>query len=129
MTMLPERIQLLGVFAMAVLVPVGMAYFGVSRSFGAHPWWDMKTALIGAPIGGIIGLILMRFALTLRLGVSLLGLAGAVAAAWYGKTQFAASFAENALAGKLWYFGWIGIAVGVSAVVMALLARRVSSDI
>jgi hypothetical protein len=54
----------------------------------------------------------------LLLGLLVLGLA--IAAATYGKAQFAASFAEDSFAGRLWYFGWIGIAAGDAIIVAAL---------
>lgn len=114
--------QTIAVAALALIVPVALAWIGVSRSLGAHPFWDIKTAVIGAPVGCVLGLALMRLGPAARLtaGLAMLGLAATIAR--YGKTQFAASYAEDALAGKLWYFGWIGIAAGLALTIFALIA-------
>ncbi len=56
------------------------------------------------------------------LRVALFGLLtlAALAAATWGKAEFAASFAEDALAGRFWFFGWIGTAAGATALLAAL---------
>ena len=102
---------------LGALTPLAMAYLGLSVQWGAHPFWDVKTAFIGAGIGSVaaLGLAWLRKAWRLVLGLLVVG--GALSAATYGKTQFAASFAEDVLAGKLWFFGWIGIAAGLTLIV------------
>ncbi|MCG6902109.1 MAG: hypothetical protein LJE68_05455 [Rhodobacter sp.] len=108
---------------LALIVPPLLAWLGISARLGAHPWWDVSTALVGAPVGVVAGLFCLRRAKGAGFTLSLVVLAGAVAVAWYGKTQFAASFAEDAFAGKMWYFGWIGIAAGTSMLVFGALRR------
>ena len=113
---------LLGIIALAV--PVALGWFGAFQTLGAHPWWALKVALIGAPVGVVLGAVLSRYALLPSVIAGLVLLALAYGAAYYGKTQFAASFAEDAFAGKLWYFGWIGTAAGLSALLLAALIPR-----
>jgi len=122
--MLTGHSRVVAAMLIALLVPLALGYFGILRLLGSHPWWDFKTALIGAPIGCVIGLGLMRLGgmMARVIGLVLLGLA--IAMASYGRTQFAASSAEDLFAGKLWYFGWIGIAAGLSASLVAILAAR-----
>lgn len=122
--MLSARSRFIAALAVALLVPVVLAYSGIFRLLGAHPWWDLKTALIGAPMGCLAGLGLLRFGPVARRVTGLALLALAIAVASYGKTQFAASYGEDAFAGKLWYFGWIGVAAGMCAALIAILAPR-----
>ena len=102
--------------AIGAALVVAAGYFGVTQDLGAHPFWAFKVTWIGAPIGVILFLALWRVSTSILLGVVLLvlGVACMFAANW-GKTEFAASFAENALAGRIWYFGWIGAAVFMTA--------------
>lgn len=108
----------------ALILPIALGYVGVSQALGAHPWWGLSTTVIGAPVGCVLGLALavMRLGRVPRLiaGVAVSG--GTAAVAIWGKTQFAASYGEDALAGSLWYFGWIGIAAGLALVLFALLS-------
>lgn len=96
----------------AALIMVALIALDIARPLGAHPWWSQKTLLIGAPLGLILatllGLKLRPLPLTITFAVAT---ALTFATAKYGQTQFAASYAEDALAGKLWYFGWIATAV------------------
>ncbi len=92
----------------------------IARPLGAHPWWSQKTLLIGAPIGLIIatllGLKLRPISLTITFAIAT---AWAFACAKYGQTQFAASYAEDQFAGKLWYFGWIATGATLAAALTA----------
>lgn len=89
------------------------AILGLSQSLGAHPFWSTQIALIGAPVGALLALIL-RYATRFQWSSALaaLVLTGmALAMATMGKTRFAASYAEDVQAGQLWYFGWIAVAL------------------
>lgn len=101
---------------LTAIVMSGLIALDIARPLGAHPWWSQKTLMIGAPMGVIAGALLGYLigparALFLALGLLVL----AFATAKYGQTQFAASYAEDALAGKLWYFGWIGTGATLAA--------------
>lgn len=98
--------------AITTAVTLGLALFAwvidLPKDFGAHPWWSQQVVLAGAVIGLISGSVLQWVLKGHRL-TPLVLLVGAIAGfglAKYGQTQFAASFAEDALAGKLWFFGW-----------------------
>ena len=106
-------------FAAAVVLPVLLAQSGLFVRLGAHPWWGVQTALIGAPIGASLAMLPWLDGKRFILGSAVLGLSAA--AAMYGKSQFAASYAEDAFAGALWYYGWIGIALGDALIVAALV--------
>ena len=105
-------------FILALALPILLAQSGLFVRLGAHPFWGVQVALIGAPVGAVVALLPWVDGRRLLLGLLVLGLA--IGAATYGKTQFAASFAEDSLAGRLWYFGWIGIAAGDALIVAAL---------
>ncbi len=111
--------------AVAIAVTVGIGALGGTKALGAHPFWAMQVTLIGAPIG----VVLAEFG-ALRLshvtGGILFGLltAAAWAVAHYGKTAFAASYAEDRFAGQLWYLGWIGVAVFFAAMLASMLRAR-----
>ena len=105
---------------LALALPVLLAALGVSRGLGAHPFWAFQTAIVGAPVGCVLGLALMRTRRGILAGAALLAVSGVTA--WMGKARFTASYAEDALAGKLWYFGWIGVAAGLALLLVALIA-------
>ncbi len=89
-------------------------FFDLPLAAGAHPFWAEKVIWIGAPIGLFAFVITNRFALVIQaiLGFAVAALASL--AAVQGKAIFAASYAENALAGQAWYFGWIGVCAGLT---------------
>jgi hypothetical protein len=105
------------------LILMGIAtYFDVAKALGAHPFWSQQVMLIGLGIGIIATLItrgrgFIFFAL-------LLGIAALIS--WQGKTRFAASYAEDALAGQLWHYGWIAIAAAATATLITLWTQHVS---
>ncbi|MFT7596844.1 MAG: hypothetical protein ACI8R4_004186 [Paracoccaceae bacterium] len=96
---------------------------GVTQIFGAHPWWAQQVIWIGL----LVGLTLAAIARALPIshiprvaGFVLLTLT-AIATATTGKSRFAASYAEDAFAGQMWYFGWIGICALTAATLASLL--------
>jgi hypothetical protein len=44
---------------------------------------------------------------------------------WIGKARFSASYAEDAVAGRMWFFGWIGIVAMLFVLVVHLIGKRV----
>lgn len=105
----------------AITVPVLAGYLGLTKALGAHIWWDVKTMWIGAPIGGFLALA-ARFAVPFRFWhvVALsIGALISFGVAKYGQTTFAASYAEDALAGRFWYFGWIATGAFAAAAIFA----------
>ncbi|TCL08451.1 hypothetical protein BXY66_0488 [Shimia isoporae] len=108
--------------ALLSAIPMAALFaFDAPRTLGAHPWWSQKAILYGAPIGLILaalGTRLMRPAPAIMTFGLLTVLAFATAK--YGQTQFAASYAEDQFAGKLWYFGWIATSVALAATISSL---------
>lgn len=113
------------VFALlGALVVVLTAWLGLAEMLGAHPFWDVQVALVGAPTGALIAMFLgwlERSGAAFLTGATIL-IAGVVMAIG-GKMAFAASYAEDQLAGALWYYGWITIFIGVTLVLAALFNR------
>ncbi|MDX2484523.1 MAG: hypothetical protein QNK42_12775 [Pseudodonghicola sp.] len=106
---------------------------GLPQLLGAHPWWAAQVVWIGAPAGLLLALLTARAGVAARVRITLfalIALASFAAASW-GKGEFAASFAEDALAGQFWFFGWIGTTTGTAALLAALfscaLPQRVQS--
>lgn len=90
---------------------LAFAYMGGAASLGAHPWWAFKVGYLGVGAGAVLYLVLRAVRLPgwsglLGFGILLLGAIWVTAT---GKTRFAASYAEDAFAGQMWFFGWIGI--------------------
>ena len=106
----------------AALLMALAAQTGVTQALGAHPWWSTQVIVIGAPAGLLLAGLsaLAGLAAGPRIALFALIAAGAFAAATWGKAEFAASYAESALAGRFWFFGWIGTAVGAAALLAAL---------
>lgn len=112
------------VIAIAVAAAlVAASLGGLPRILGAHPWWAQQTGIIGSIGGAALWLILRRVGVpvALLLITAALTFAASIAAVHFGKQVFAASFAENALAGRFWYLGWYALA-GSTALLIATLA-------
>lgn len=119
-----HRLFIAGI-AMGVIV--ALAWLGLTSYLGAHPVaWPVKVALIGAPLGAVIALA-ARGVLPSRLprliGFALL-LGAAFGLAHHGKLTFVASYAEDALAGQFWFFGWIATCAMATALLATALGRQ-----
>jgi hypothetical protein len=103
-----------------------LAYFGVTQALGAHPWWAFDIALYGA-VPGIV--LAVGLASVTRFAVFFaafdLALSGAIV--WWGKQMFVAASGDNALAGQMWFFGWIAVCACAVAVI-ALLVQKIKSN-
>ena len=110
----------------AVVIVVVCAWMGLSERLGAHPFWAVKTGWMGGAIGAgvALALILMQAPSRLRLVLGVLGLIAGYAVAKTGAARFAASYAEDALAGRFWFFGWIAVAAAAVVTLQALAAWR-----
>jgi len=118
---------LIAVSVAAVLLAASFA--GLPGELGAHPWWAQQSGIIGGIGGAVLWLVLRRAgaAFSRIAVVSLLAFSASIAAAHFGKQVFADSFAENTLAGRYWYFGWIALSGSVAlllAAAAALVLRR-----
>lgn len=96
--------------ALSSLTLAGFAHLiSLPQELGAHPWWADKVIWIGLPIG--LALVGLAWVLSIPRNLQLVGFTlfalAAFLAAQGGKTQFAASYAEDLLAGQIWYFGWV----------------------
>ncbi|SMC52652.1 hypothetical protein [Primorskyibacter flagellatus] len=107
--------------ALAVILTV---WLGLGELLGAHPFWDVQVALVGAPIGALIAMLLgwlERSGAALLAGAAIL-IVGLVMA-MRGKMAFASSYAEDLFSGALWYYGWITIFIGAALAIAALFSR------
>jgi hypothetical protein len=107
--------------ALALLIPIGFAYLGGTKLLGAHNWWDIKTIIIGAPIGIILAFVIGL--LPIKKLVKVIGFliltCLAFWAAKHGQTAFANSYGDDQFAGKLWYFGWIATGLFSAATIFS----------
>lgn len=89
--------------AIALLIPIGFAYLGGTKSLGAHNWWDIKTIIIGAPIGILLAFIIDLLPITKLYKVVgfLILTCLAFWATKHGQTTFANSYGDDQFAGKL----------------------------
>jgi len=118
--LIPLAVSLALPLAAALLAQVT----GVTQKLGAHPWWADKVIWIGLGIGLVLAglaraMCLGRF--TRVSGFILLTLAATVTA-YTGKARFVASYAEDAFAGQMWYFGWISICALTTAMLASLFS-------
>ncbi|SLN77753.1 hypothetical protein ROA7023_04498 [Roseisalinus antarcticus] len=115
--------SLVAVAVTASLVAASLA--GLPEALGAHPWWAQQSGIIGGAGGAVLWLVLRRAGLSFAalVVVAVAALLASVAAAYFGKQVFAASFAENALAGRFWYFGWFAISGFVALLIATVVAR------
>lgn len=118
-------------YAIAAVVTLGLALItwtvDLPKALGVHPWWSQQVLTTGALIGLALGVAVNRAfkGRAIALLSLLVGTAMGFAMAKYGQTQFAASYAEDAFAGQLWYFGWHATcALGFATITAASLFRR-----
>ena len=118
----------------ALIAPVlvaAVAYgLDLPKMLGAHPWWSGNVIAIGLPVGLALALALNWTGLAAAWRVGAMGLAmlGAFAFASVGKARFAASYAEDALAGQMWFFGWIATCAFAAALIASTLLRSRSES-
>lgn len=98
-------------FGITLAVAVAAYFSGATQTLGAHPFWASNTIILGTPIGLALGYVSTR----LRLGLAIAALTGLTIVTYLiartGKTRFAASYAEDAFAGQMWFFGWHAVVV------------------
>ena len=109
-----------GVIALAVTLAFTSA--GGTLAFGAHPWWALKVGYLGTAIGVPVWLGMRALGASgrVRLVLAATALLVAMVATGVGKPRFAASFAEDALAGRFWFIGWIAVMAAAFAVIATL---------
>ncbi|MBU2867079.1 hypothetical protein [Pacificibacter marinus] len=115
--------------ALTALIALIAGVTSIAAQLGAHPWWANQVILVGAPIGIVLGLVLWgaRLNRVLRLCLGVVALAAAFGVAKYGQIGFANSYAEDQLAGKLWYMGWIATSAAASLLLMAAARSKVAT--
>lgn len=112
--------------AVAAAVLVAAGYLGIGQALGAHPFWAIKVVWIGVGIGAVL-FGLSRFWTTsglVKLSIALVLLAGSAGVTMLGKARFAASYAEDFVAGRMWFLGWMALVAATFLVLALLLARR-----
>jgi len=94
------------------------------RILGAHPFWAQQTGVIGGIGGALLWLAQRRVGLSSSMQVitAIVALSLSATAAYFGKQVFAASFAENWIAGRFWYFGWFAVSGSVAFLLAATIA-------
>ena len=102
---------------------------GLPETLGAHPFWARQTGLVGVAGGVAIYAIARITGLSPRrlILVGAVALAVSWLSAYFGKSIFVASYAENALAGRAWYIGWFVVA-GSATLLASALAGRVFGE-
>lgn len=125
MALLGLLIRLIG--AAAVIWILGLSGFWLW--LGTHPFWSDKVTYIGIGIGIVLSLIVFLISRRAGLGngkvlIGLIVLTGVVAviALYFGKAEFVASFAENRFAGKVWFYGFMGM-IGSAFATLVQISR------
>lgn len=120
----------ISIWALMAVAGLLVAWLGLWTRLGAHPWWGFKVALYGLPLMAVLaGLSAWRRGAGMAAALAIVILS--IIAAHYGKAGFAASLAENTLAGRAWFLGWIGIAgaaPALAAIAAGWLAARRRQD-
>ena len=86
---------------------------------GGHPFWSASATYLGIGIGALI-VTLSHFIVSkrprwgkLHLAIFISTAIVGITASTYGKIDFVASYAENHLAGRIWYYGFIAFIAGI----------------
>lgn len=95
------------------LVGIFAAYFaGIWPMLGGHPHWSQGVTYIGAAIGVVLFLGVWLATEKLRWSGKYLAIAivavlvVAFIVSTMGKREFVGSYAENRMAGQIWYYGF-----------------------
>ena len=86
---------------------------------GGHPFWSASATYLGIGIGAVIAtlshLVLTKHSRWTKLlpGIFIALTILAITASTYGKIEFVASYADNHLAGRVWYYGFIAFIAGI----------------
>lgn len=116
------RLAISTLIAWGVLIVVYLT--GLHIQLGAHPIWSDQVLLTGAIAGPILAFACMKVPLGLRMALFCFLTLIAAGVAYWGKQQFVASFADDAFAGQMWYFGWHGIcAFGVAGMIAGFMRK------
>jgi hypothetical protein len=116
----------LGVAGLVAAGLIALAHLGVTEALGAHPFWAFKVGYVGVALGLIFYAVqtLVSLPWTLK-SLAFAGLLGvSVAATVIGKARFAASYADDFIAGRMWFFGWMGIICFCFVLLVHLVAGR-----
>lgn len=115
-----------------LLLPAGTAaaliaatLLGATEALGAHPFWAAETGAIGAACGAA-AFVGLRAAGVRPGAILVVGGAALIAsglAVHFGKAAFVASLAENALAGRVWFLGWVAVAAAACLALAGALAH------
>ena len=94
------------------LLLLGLELLGIWRENLSHPFWSLSSVIQGVLAGGLLAIVWLRFqAKPLRVSttqltiLTVLLLAAGTVTLW-GKSGFAASFAEDKFAGRMWFLGF-----------------------
>ncbi|MDQ7071331.1 MAG: hypothetical protein Q9M48_11460 [Rhodobacterales bacterium] len=112
-------------YLLALVFALIMALFQVPELLGAHPFWALKVIWLGLPVGLVAAFLtgFLGLSKTLRIALFTVATLSAFYVATQGKTVFVNSYAENGLAGRFWYFGWIGTMAAVSGLIAVLIRK------
>ena len=120
-----------GAGLIALAATLAFTWVGGTLALGAHPWWALKVGYLGTGIGVLVWLGMRALGASgrVRLALTATALLVAAVATGVGKARFAASFAEDAVAGRFWLIGWIAVMAAAFAVIATLagaILRRMS---
>ena len=107
----------------AGVVVSGFTFLGGTLALGAHPSWAIKVGLIGTVVGAATWLVLHLVGATGRrmLVLDAVLFLACAAMVWFGKMRFVASYAQDILAGRFWFFGWMAL-TGAAFILVAAIA-------
>lgn len=110
----------------AGVVVSGFTFLGGTLALGAHPSWAIKVGLIGTAVGAATWLVQHCFGATGRtmLVFDAVLFVACAAVVWFGKTRFVGTYAQDVLAGRLWFFGWMALTGSAFILVAAMLSSR-----
>lgn len=110
----------------AAAILIGLVHLGVSRYLGAHPFWAVKIGYIGVGFGVVLYSVfwVWQGSWLAKLFTFALLLVVVSGVTYFGKTGFVASFGDDVMAGRLWYFGWIAVVGCAFSLIMHVLSAR-----
>jgi len=110
----------------AGVVVSGFTFLGGTLALGAHPSWAIKVGLVGIAVGAPTWLVQHCVGATGRtvLVFDAVLFVACAAVVWFGKMRFVESYAQDVLAGRLWFFGWMAVTGSAFLLVAAMVRLR-----
>ena len=127
-----KQFNIIPVVAIAVFL-FALHLVGFWPIIGGHPYWSASATIAGAILGIVVFYLLIltlaKSPQTINIAlISLIAICGiSLGVSMMGKVAFVGSYAENHMAGRVWYFGFI-LFIGALMSSLSMMSQAIRQD-